>query len=44
MCGAQPPTGQVCLKPTPHRADVNFIKRVVAGPGDRLKILNGHVS
>ena len=43
MCGEQPPMGQVCLKATPHRADVNFIKRVVAGPGDRLAIRNGHV-
>ena len=43
MCGQQPPAGQVCLKPTPQRADVNFIKRVVAGPGDRLQIINGHV-
>ena len=43
MCGEQPPMGQVCLKPTPHKADVNFIKRVVAGPGDRLSIRNGHV-
>ncbi len=43
MCGEQPPMGQVCLKPTAHKADVNFIKRVVAGPGDRLAIRNGHV-
>ena len=26
-----------------ERADVNFIKRVVAGPGDRLAIEDGHV-
>ena len=44
MCGeGTPPTGEVCLKPTPERADVNFIKRVVAGPGDRLTIRRGHV-
>ena len=43
MCGEQPPMGQVCLKATPQKADVNFIKRVVAGPGDRLAIRNGHV-
>jgi signal peptidase I len=43
MCGEQPPMGQVCLKATPHKADVNFIKRVVAGPGDRLSIRDGHV-
>jgi len=44
MCGeGTPPTGEVCTKPTAERADVNFIKRVVAGPGDRLKIRRGHV-
>ena len=44
VCGeGAPPAGEVCDKPTPERADVNFIKRVVAGPGDRIKILNGHV-
>jgi signal peptidase I len=43
-CGAgQPPAGQVCDKPTATRADVNFIKRVVAGPGDKLSIQDGHV-
>ena len=25
------------------RSDVNFIKRIVAGPGDRLRIEDGHV-
>ena len=36
-CGSgQPPAGQACDKPTAERADVNFIKRVVAGPGDKL--------
>jgi len=43
MCGEEPPMGQVCLKPTRRRADVNFIKRVVAGPGDRLQVINGRV-
>ncbi len=44
ICGkGDPPTGEVCLTPTPERADVNFIKRVVAGPGDRLTIRRGHV-
>ena len=41
--GGQPPAGQVCDKPTPTRAKVNFIKRVVAGPGDRISIQDGHV-
>ena len=44
MCGAasrrraRPATSR-----RPQRADVNFIKRVVAGPGDRICIRNGHV-
>ena len=38
-CGSgPPPEGQVCDKPTAEKADVNFIKRVVAGPGDRISI------
>ena len=41
--GGQPPPGQVCLKESPQKASVNFIKRVVAGPGDRLSIRSGHV-
>ena len=39
--GGQPPEGQVCDSPTADKADVNFIKRVVAGPGDRLRIEDG---
>ena len=42
-CGNPPPEGEVCDQPTPEKADVNFIKRVVAGPGDRLRIEGGHV-
>jgi signal peptidase I len=34
--------GAACDLPTKQRADVNFIKRIVAGPGDRLSIRNGH--
>jgi signal peptidase I len=41
--GGTPPTGEPCSRPTAERADVNFIKRVVAGPGDRLTIEDGHV-
>jgi signal peptidase I len=41
--GGTPPQGQVCDKPTAQKSSVNFIKRVVAGPGDRISILNGHV-
>jgi signal peptidase I len=43
MCGDTPPEGQVCVKPTSRRADVNFVKRVVAGPGDTIAIEDGHV-
>jgi signal peptidase I len=35
--------GQACDRPTPKRADVNFIKRVVAGPGDMIYVRGGHV-
>jgi signal peptidase I len=34
---------QPCDRPTSQRADVNFIKRVVAGPGDTLYVKGGHV-
>jgi signal peptidase I len=42
-CGADPPPDQVCTRPTRRQADVNFIKRIVAGPGDRLAVEDGHV-
>jgi signal peptidase I len=32
-----------CDEPTPGLAKVNFIKRVVAGPGDVIRIVDGHV-
>jgi signal peptidase I len=41
--GGQPPPGQVCLQESRRKASVNFIKRVVAGPGDRISIREGHV-
>jgi signal peptidase I len=34
--------GPACAEPVPHEASVNFIKRVVAGPGDELYIKEGH--
>jgi len=34
---------RACSMPTRGKADVNFVKRIVAGPGDRLKVENGHV-
>ena len=34
--------GQACPKPTPSESDQNFIKRIVAGPGDTLSVADGH--
>jgi len=42
-CGAKSQQiGEPCPEPTAGRSDQNFIKRIVAGPGDRLSIHNGH--
>ena len=41
-CGISHPADEPCPRPTPKRADVNFIKRVVAGPGDTLRIEGGN--
>jgi signal peptidase I len=43
QCGSPQQDGQPCAAPTQNRSDVNFIKRVVAGPGDRISIDDGHV-
>jgi len=42
-CGRDGRQGQACDRPTENRADVNFIKRIVAGPGDTLYVKGGHV-
>jgi signal peptidase I len=34
---------QACGTPTPRESTQTFIKRVVAGPGDTVKIVDGHV-
>jgi signal peptidase I len=53
--GADPPTPvcgnpnqganhpQACDEPTPQESSQTFIKRVVAGPGDTVQIVDGHV-
>jgi signal peptidase I len=35
--------GAACSQPEAQRSGVNFIKRIVGGPGDMISILAGHV-
>jgi signal peptidase I len=41
QCGVEREQAQPCPEPTPERSDTNFIKRIVAGPGDTLAIEGG---
>jgi signal peptidase I len=41
-CGVRAAENEPCPEPTPGRSDQNFIKRIVAGPGDTLSVKNGH--
>jgi signal peptidase I len=43
QCGQAPPPNQACAVPTPTRSNTNFIKRVVAVPGDSISIKAGRV-
>jgi signal peptidase I len=42
-CGIPHPDDQVCPRPTRRLSSTNFIKRVVATGGDRIKIIDSHV-
>jgi signal peptidase I len=42
-CGKTTGPGEACSQPVAKESSVNFIKRVVAGPGDEIYISDGHV-
>jgi len=42
QCGVNQGPREPCPKPTPEKSDTNFIKRIVAEPGDTLSIEHGH--
>ncbi len=42
VCGVAHSKQEACPEPTPGKSDENFIKRIVAGPGDTLAVRNGH--
>jgi len=42
-CRVAVPPGTLCDLPITKNSSTNFIKRVVAGPGDSIAIQNGHV-
>ena len=43
QCGAEPQEGAACAQPVSRRSEDTFIKRVVAGPGDTIAVVDGHV-
>jgi signal peptidase I len=42
VCGVMHSSATPCPRPTDERSGVNFIKRIVAGPGDSIAIRQGH--
>jgi signal peptidase I len=43
QCGGHQRPGAACDQPTPKEAKVNYIKRVVGVPGDKIAIIDGRV-
>jgi signal peptidase I len=43
QCGKPVSGDRLCDTPTKQQADVNFIKRVVGAPGDRIRVREGRV-
>lgn len=42
-CARRPPRGQACATAGRRKSKAQFVKRIVAGPGDRISIRRGHV-
>jgi len=42
QCGVAHGPREACPRPTKAESSQNFIKRIVAGPGDTLSVRNGH--
>lgn len=43
LCGATPKEDQACTQAVSKRSKDNFVKRVVAGPGDTIAVVDDHV-
>ncbi|HWX74923.1 MAG TPA: signal peptidase I [Solirubrobacteraceae bacterium] len=43
VCGVNRAPGAACAAPESRRSSTYFIKRIVAGPGDTISIVEGHV-